>query len=164
SVLATPSATTAGTTSTRVRVGVVGAGLIAQVMHLHYLRELGDRFEVVALCDIAPENATASAERFGITRTCSDWRQLLRDPYVAHYPLAPVARPDEEVLARLTTEAAESIGAAIGDADESLRRTYRFVLLDTLVHELNATRGVLGEPDRLDYVDLRDDSVTVMLR
>ena len=35
---------------TRVRVGLVGTGLIAQVMHLHYLAELGDRFEVTAVC------------------------------------------------------------------------------------------------------------------
>ena len=37
------------------------------------------------------------------------------------------------------------------------------VLLDTLVHELNTVRGLLGEPDRLDYVDLRDNSLTAML-
>jgi predicted dehydrogenase len=37
-------------------------------------------------------------------------------------------------------------------------------LLDTLVHELNAVRGVLGEPDWLDYADLSDTSVTVLLR
>jgi predicted dehydrogenase len=237
-------------------VGVVGAGLIAQVMHLHYLRELSDRFEVVALCDIAPRNAAASAERFGIPKTFTEWRELLREPldailvltagshaamaieaaragihvlvekpmcfstveaqamvaaaeqagttlmvaynkrydpaylrfseelsalrdprflrvttlespfqpYVAHYPLAPIDRPDEAVLARLRAESAVSITDAIGDADEGLRQTYQFVLLDTLVHELNAVRGLLGEPDRLDYVDLRDDSVTVMLR
>jgi len=38
------------------------------------------------------------------------------------------------------------------------------VLLDTLVHELNAVRGLLGEPDRIDYVDLRETTVSVMLR
>ena len=41
----------------RLKVGVVGAGVIAQVMHLNYLRELSDRFEIVALCDISDENA-----------------------------------------------------------------------------------------------------------
>jgi hypothetical protein len=30
----------------RTRVGVIGRGLIAQVMHLPYLAELSDRFEV----------------------------------------------------------------------------------------------------------------------
>ena len=85
-------------------------------------------------------------------------------PYVAHYRLAPVGRAPEVVLARLRAEADASISAAIGDADESLRRAYHSVLLDTLVHELNAVRGLLGEPDRLDYVDLREGSVSVMLR
>jgi len=32
----------------RVRIGVVGCGLIAQVTHLHYLSELSDRFELAA--------------------------------------------------------------------------------------------------------------------
>jgi len=41
---------------------------------------------------------------------------------------------------------------------------YELVLLDTLVHELNTVRGLLGEPDRLDYVSLAESSVTVMLR
>jgi hypothetical protein len=34
----------------RLRTGVVGCGLIAQVMHLPYLRELAERLEVTALC------------------------------------------------------------------------------------------------------------------
>jgi predicted dehydrogenase len=239
-----------------VKVGVVGAGLIAQVMHLHYLRELSDRFEISVLCDIAPENAAASAERYGVPKVCTDWRELLREPidailvltagshapmaieaaraglhvlvekpmcfstaeaeamieaadtagvtlmvaynkrydpaylrfqeeasalidarllrvttfespfqpYVAHYPLAPISRPPDSDIERLRAETAASITAAIGDADEFLRRTYHSVLLDTLVHELNAVRGLLGEPDRLDYVDLREGSLTAMLR
>jgi predicted dehydrogenase len=47
----------------RLKVGVVGCGLIAQVMHLHYLQELSDRFEIAALCDLSEEvrNACAAA-------------------------------------------------------------------------------------------------------
>jgi predicted dehydrogenase len=41
---------------------------------------------------------------------------------------------------------------------------YELVLLDTLVHELNTVRGLFGEPDRLEYVSLAEQSVTVMLR
>ena len=44
----------------RLRTGVLGCGLIAQVMHLPYLRELAERFEVTALCDLSP-NARAAA-------------------------------------------------------------------------------------------------------
>src|SRR5439155_4493722 len=85
-------------------------------------------------------------------------------PYVAHYPLAPITRPPESALELARVESARSISAAIGDADDFLRRMYHSVLLDTLVHELNAVRGLLGEPDRLNYVDLREGSLTVLLR
>ena len=46
----------------RLRVGLVGAGVIAQVMHLHYLAELSDLFEVTAICDIV------GGERAGVRR------------------------------------------------------------------------------------------------
>ena len=61
----------------RLKVGVVGAGVIAQVMHLNYLRELSDRFEIVALCDISGENANNNAQRYDIAKTYSDWREML---------------------------------------------------------------------------------------
>jgi predicted dehydrogenase len=235
---------------------VVGAGLIAQVMHLHYLRELSDRYEISVLCDIAPANAAASAERFGVPKTFTDWHEMLGEPmdavlvltagshapiaieaaraglhvlvekpmcfstqeaqamvnaandagvalmvaynkrhdpaflrfqqefaalddprllrvttlespfqpYIAHYPLAPIAQAPEALLERARAESAQSVTDAIGDTDDFARKIYRSVLLDTLVHELNAVRGLLGEPDRLDYVDLRDGSLTAMLR
>ena len=61
-------------------MGVVGAGLIAQVMHLHYLRELSDRYEVVALLPVGhpkgrwgvaprrPASALTNWNRFGERR------------------------------------------------------------------------------------------------
>jgi len=67
-------------TARRLRVGLVGTGLIAQVMHLHYLAELGDRFEVAAVCDIAGDSARACAERYRIPAVFTDWRELVRHP------------------------------------------------------------------------------------
>src|SRR3954452_1903417 len=64
----------------RLKVGVVGAGIIAQVMHLHYMRELADCFDVVALCDIAPENAEAKAAAYAIPKVFTDWREMLLEP------------------------------------------------------------------------------------
>jgi predicted dehydrogenase len=61
----------------RVRVGVVGCGLVAQLMHLHYLRELADRFEIAALCDISPGTVNAVADRHGVGRRFTDWREML---------------------------------------------------------------------------------------
>ncbi|CAN5715848.1 Gfo/Idh/MocA family oxidoreductase [soil metagenome] len=244
------------TETQRLRVGVVGAGLIAQVAHLPYLRELSDRFETVALCDIVEETASAVAARHGVPQTFTDWRELLDQPldavivltssshapiaieaarrglhvlvekpmclsvaegrrmveaaesagvtlmvgynkrydrayerfvalvgelsnrrflrvttfeapflpYVSHYGLIPSRPPPAEAAQRLAAEADEQVTAALGAAATDLeRRIYRARLLDSLIHELNVLRGLLGEPDRIDYADLRETSLSVML-
>ena len=241
---------------TKVRVGLVGTGVIAQVMHLHYLAELADRFEVAAVCDLDGESARACAERYGIPAAFTDWRELVAHPldavmvltsgshapiaeaaaragrhvfvekpmcysaaegqamvaaaeaagvilmvgypkrydpafarmreetaeldgarllrvttfesplrpYIGHYPLLPRVPLPAEVADGLRADSDERIMAAIGTATELERQVYEMVLLDTLVHELNTVRGLLGEPTRLDYASLALDHVTVMLR
>jgi predicted dehydrogenase len=47
--------------------------------------------------------------------------------------------------------------------DDETRRAYRVVLLDCLVHELNALRGVLGEPDRVTHASLSSSCVSINL-
>ena len=59
---------------------MVGTGTIAQVMHLHYLGELADSFEVAAVCDVVADNARARARRYGIGAVFTDWRELIRAP------------------------------------------------------------------------------------
>lgn len=241
----------------RLRVGLVGTGLIAQVMHLHYLTEMADRFEVAAVADIAPGSARACAERYGIPAVFTDWAELLAHPldavlvltsgshapiavaaaraglhvftekpmcfsvaegremvaaaeragvtlmvgypkrydpafarfqkeaaqltgarlmrvttfespipaYVGHLPLLPRVPPPAGLARRFRDDNDARVQAALGAAASPLERAvYENVLLDTLVHELNTIRGVLGEPDRLDYVSLGTDTVTVMFR
>jgi predicted dehydrogenase len=243
----------------RVRVGLVGTGVIAQVMHLHYLAELADRFDVAAVCDLDGASARACAERYGVPAVFTDWRDLLGHPldavmvltsgshapmaeaaaraglhvfvekpmcysaaegramvaaaersgvtlmvgypkrydpafarmreeaadldgarllrvttlespfrpYIGHYPLLPRVPLPAEVAARLRADSDERIIAAVGPDPETTeleRQVYETVLLDTLVHELNTVRGLLGEPTRLDYASLALDQVTVLLR
>jgi predicted dehydrogenase len=246
----------AGATTGRLRVGLVGTGLIAQVMHLPHLAELADRFEVVAVCDIAEDSARACAERYRIPAVFTDWRELLRQPldavlaltsgshapiavaaaqagmhvfvekpmcfsvaegramvaaagqagvtlmvgypkrydpafarfqeeasqlagprllrvttfesplapYVAHYPLLPRGEPPARVTQQLRAQNEARVESAIGPASPLERHVYEMVLLDTLVHELNTVRGLLGEPDRIEYVSLAEHTVTAMLR
>jgi len=85
-------------------------------------------------------------------------------PYVAHYPLLPRAPLPDTLTQRLREDNDARVRSAIGPASPLERHVYELVLLDTLVHELNTVRGLLGEPDRLDYVSLTESSVTVMLR
>jgi predicted dehydrogenase len=60
----------------RVRVGVVGGGLIAQAMHLPYLQSLDDRFELRALADPSPRVRAVIGARYGIA-TYADAADLL---------------------------------------------------------------------------------------
>ena len=228
----------------RLRVGVVGCGLVAQVMHLHYLGELSDLYEVAALCDLAPEALDHAGSSFPAARRHRDWRDLVAEdldavlvltpgshapvavaaaeagrhvfvekpmcfsadegremlsaadgagvrlmvgymkrydpayeelsrrldaggvrlarittlesplePYVAHYPLRRGGL-DGAVLAELVADDEQRVTDAIGTEDAVVRRTYRTVLLDSMVHELNAVRGLLGEPTELRFVDI----------
>lgn len=225
-------------------------------MHLHFLRELADRFEIAAVCDLSAETAAACAREYAVGVVHTDWRAMLREPldavlvltsgshapiaveaaraglhvfvekpmcfstaeagemvaeahragvtlmvgypkrydpayrrfvdevsrmegrrllrvtttespfapYVAHYPLTPPASDvPTEVLGPLREDAARRIRSAIGTDDEFLVGQYQTVLLDTLVHEINSARGVLGEPERLEYVDLRPGSLSAFL-
>jgi predicted dehydrogenase len=235
---------------------VVGCGLIAQVMHLPYLAELSDRFEIAALCDTRTDLAGSLAERYGQPPTHARWEELLTEPLDAvviatsgdHAPLAiaaaqaglhvlvekPMALCSRDAaamvaaadragvclmvgtmkrydpayqrlaqllpemrdlrLVRVTTlespispyvsqlpliESAatgdadpfaipdheqDALGAAIGDADEQTRFGYRWILLDTLVHEMNVLQGLLGAPTEVSPVSLARQCVSVNMR
>ncbi len=241
--------------SGKVRVGVIGAGLIAQVMHLPYLTELDQLFEVRAVCDASRKVANACAARFHVEKAFTDWRELLEEqldavlvltsgshapiavaaaqsgkhvfvekpmcfsvaegnemlraageanvalmvgypkrydpayrraadevqkltdlrfvrlttmespfqPYVAHYPLL---RGDDIGRAQLAEWGADNdrrLRAAVGDVSELALKTYHLVLLDSMVHEFNLLRGILGEPSELKFVSMRDTTVNVII-
>src|SRR5262245_43023077 len=73
----------------RIRVGVVGCGLIAQVMHLNYLRELSGLYDVVALCDISEQVREACARDYGVKKTFASWEELIAEPIDAVLVLTP---------------------------------------------------------------------------
>jgi predicted dehydrogenase len=240
----------------RLRVGIVGCGLVAQVMHLHYLRELSELYEVVALCDVSPDLRAACARDYNVHYTSGDWRDLLSQsldalfiltsgshapiaiaaaqaglhilvekpmcfsvqegqammaaaeraqvtlmvaynkrydpayrrfaeevrqlqdirlarittleapfvPYVAHYRLHRPGPLPHAVQAAFGADTAARIASAVGEVDPLLARAYHLVLVDSLVHEFNTVRGLLGEPDQLTFADLTEHGVTAVLR
>jgi predicted dehydrogenase len=241
--------------TTRLRTGVIGCGLVAQVMHLPYLAELSELFDVRALCDSSRQVAEHCGDRFGITRRFTDWRDLLAEdldavlvltsgshaeiavaaagagmhvltekpmcysaaegtqmlaaasragvtlmvgypkrydpayrrvaselkqlddlrfvrlttmespfpPYVSHYPLVRGTDVAPALVARWRADSAARVRAAIGDPGGLAAASYEGVLLDTMVHEFNLLRGLLGEPTAVTSVSLRESTVTVML-
>jgi predicted dehydrogenase len=224
-------------------------------MHLHYLRELSDLFEIAALCDVSDDVRAACARDYGVSKQFADWQDLIAqpldavliltsgshapiaiaaaeagkhvftekpmcfsvaegqamiaaaeragttlmvgynkrydpayrrfvgeaeklkdirlarittlespfEPYVAHYRLHKGPALPAELAARFRGDNESRITAAIGEADPQSRRAYHLVLLDSMVHEFNAIREVLGEPDRLEYANVGETGVTVVL-
>ena len=52
--------------SSPLRVGVIGLGTIAQIMHLPYLSSLSEEFSIVALSDVSPGTLKAVAVQYGV--------------------------------------------------------------------------------------------------
>ena len=111
-----------------IKVGVVGCGLIAQVMHLHYLNELSDEFELVAVCDISEEVAVACAKRFDAGTVHTRWQELLEQPLDAvlvltsgdHAPVAiAAAQAGKHVFVEKPMALCSEHGARVLDAAET---------------------------------------------
>jgi predicted dehydrogenase len=85
---------------TRLRVGVVGAGLIAQVEHIPNLIALRDRFELVGVADPSATVRSAIVERHGAA-THETLDALLREPLDALVVAVPDALHADAVLAGL---------------------------------------------------------------
>jgi predicted dehydrogenase len=64
----------------RLRVGVLGCGVIAQVMHLPHLQQMHDRFEVVALCDLSESLVRRLGDRYDVPRVHTDLEGLFAEP------------------------------------------------------------------------------------
>jgi virulence factor len=73
----------------KLRAGLIGAGGMANAVHYPSLAEFDD-VEMVALCDLVPDKLRAAAEKFGIPRTYSDYREMLaREEVDAVWVLMP---------------------------------------------------------------------------
>jgi len=225
-------------------------------MHLHYLRELSDRFEIAAVCDVAEEVRSACAREYGVPQQFASWQELLAirldavlvltsgshapiaiaaaragihalvekpmcfsvaegramieaanaagtvlmvgynkrydpayarlvaeartladlrlvrittlespiAPYVQQYNLRRGAPLPKSLAQSLQDDDDARITAALGDVDALSRWAYRSVLLDSLVHEFNTMRGVMGEPDTLEFADIRETGLTAIFK
>jgi len=62
----------------RVRVALIGAGNMANLVHYPSLVEFPD-LEIVGLCDIVEEKLNKTAQRFKIERTFTDYKKMLEE-------------------------------------------------------------------------------------
>ena len=68
--------------SGKLRVGVIGCGGIAQMMHLPTLAERPDLFEIVALADISEAALNAVGERYHVAARSRDLLDVAKNPNV----------------------------------------------------------------------------------
>jgi predicted dehydrogenase len=224
-------------------------------MHLHYLRELRDRFEMAALCDLSRTVVDRVGQEYGVERRFTDWTRLLQEPldavmvltsgshepiavaaaqagrhvfiekpialseaegeaiiaagkkanvrlmvgymkrydpavermadelhnvvplrfarsttaeyplkwYVSHYPIVRGTDIDPTLLRSLEADDEARITAAIGVSDPVLRSAYRHSLLDSMIHDINLMRGLLGEPRALRFANVAQEGVSLFL-
>ncbi len=81
------------------------------------------------------------------------------DPYQAHHafqpPKAPSAKKDDATIDALVLRDASAaemkplLDATVGAGAPQAIRTALFILLTSLIHDINALRGVLGEPEEV---------------
>ena len=66
----------------RIKVGVVGLGEVAQIIHLPILQALADRYEIAALCDVSSGLLRAMGDRYGVApdRCHTDAAELTAQP------------------------------------------------------------------------------------
>lgn len=68
--------------SKKLRVGIIGAGEVAQVIHLPTLQLLDHLYSVVAICDISEDSASHCAAKFRIPNTAAKPDELFSDPNI----------------------------------------------------------------------------------
>ncbi|WP_119388356.1 Gfo/Idh/MocA family protein [Taklimakanibacter lacteus] len=84
----------------RIRVGVIGAGGIAQIEHVPNLLRLRDRFELLGVCDPSAIARDFMADRYGIA-TFESVEHLLHVPLDAVVIASPDALHKEQALSAL---------------------------------------------------------------
>lgn len=60
----------------KVKLALIGAGGMANSVHYPSLAEMDD-VHMAALCDVVPEKLAQTAARFGITKTYTDYREMV---------------------------------------------------------------------------------------
>ena len=224
-------------------------------MHLHYLRELNDRFEIVAVCDLSRMVVDRIGDAYGVSRRFTDWAALLEAPldavmvlttgshepivvsaaragrhvfvekpialseaegqsivsagkqagvrimvgymkrydpavermaeelrgfsplrfassttaefplkwYIGHYPIVRGTDINGGTLSAFQADDEARVTAAIGITDPDLRAAYRRSLLDSMIHDINLMRGLLGEPTALRFANVSEAAISVFL-
>ena len=113
-----------------IRTAVIGAGAMAQSVHLPNLRKLPDYYHLRAIADISGTVSKQAARRFRADYCATDYREILRDPDVDLVLIAT----RHHLHARLAMETLQAGKAVFLEKPMALNR-----------EELSRLAGVLNE-------------------
>src|SRR5678815_2252986 len=123
--------------SEALRIGIVGCGAIAQIMHLPYMVD-DDHFKVISLADANNNILDAVGDRYGIARRYTDYRDLMADPEIEAVALLHSGSHHDSVIAALNAgkhvfvekplawnvRAAEEVAACAAASDRTVQLGY----------------------------------------
>ena len=153
----------------QVKVGVVGLGEIAQVVHLPILREYSELFEISAICDISQELLTTLGERYGVPQAnrYTDYREigaqrdldaimvLNSDEYHTDSALAGIQHGKHVLIEKpmcLTRREADTIIKARDEAGVQVMVGYMRRYAPAFVQAVEQVRAL----DKINYARVRD--------
>lgn len=84
--------------------------------------------------------------------------------YIQHYPIVRGSDIDPQALEQLQADDEARVTRAIGRADPLVRNAYRNSLLDSMIHDINLMRGLLGDPTELRFARLSQEGVSLVVR
>jgi predicted dehydrogenase len=66
----------------KIKLGIIGTGLAAKILHLPALKRLNDKFEITAVCNHTEKKAKEFSELIGGVKYYLDYKELLNDKNV----------------------------------------------------------------------------------
>ncbi len=150
----------------RVRVGIVGLGEVAQIVHLPILRAMSDRYEIAALCDVSEGLLQAVGDEYGVEHRYTDVADMVKqdldavfvlnsDEYHAEHTVL-AAEHGKHVLVEkpmcLTLREADEITAARDASGIQVMVAYMRRYAPAFVEAVEEVRQL----DTINYVRVRD--------
>ncbi len=154
---------------TKVKVGLVGLGEIAQIVHLPILQAYSDQFEIAALCDISQELLTTLGGRYNVPaeHRYLDVKDLAKqedldaifvlnsDEYHTDATLAAIEHGKHVLVEKpmcLTRQEAEAIIKARDEAGVQVMVGYMRRYAPALVQAIKQVRAL----EKINYARVRD--------
>src|SRR5947208_10007653 len=154
---------------TKLKVGLVGLGEIAQIIHLPLLQDHSDRFEIAAICDISQELLSAMGERYIVPaeHRYTDYHDMASqgdleavlvlnsDEYHTDSALAAIHKGKHVLIEKpmcLTRQEAEAIIKARDEAGVQVMVGYMRRYAPAFVQAAQHVR----ELEKINYVRVRD--------